>query len=321
RHTSQNKMAKSVKRIALSEDKIHQLIESYRENECLWQVKSPHYKNYIKKKAAIADIAEKMGITKEITKKKIASLRSTYLLEKKKIADSKSTGSGTDTVCISTIPWFNQMEFLDDVIIARRTISNLDTSITQDEKKEQWQEDTRHSIEIQQNTEIADPSPSPDIMPYFLTPQKSSNVKKRKNDNKSSDQVVDMALKKLCKMTDPDICDNFGSLLASQSKAMPPEDSLELQAEISALVHKRLLIRCKRKSAPPSAGNNRPSTSSSYYSSEDTRLSYEDSRISYEPNTPVYQDLDSVQNELISKDVNDYETDDNIITRAFRGLL
>lgn len=124
-------MAKSVKRIAFSEDEIHQLMDLYRENECLWQVKSPHYKNYIKRKAAIADIAEKMGITEEITKKKIASLRSTYLLGKKKIADSKSTGSGTDTVYISTIPWFNQMEFLDDVIIARRTISNLDTSITQ----------------------------------------------------------------------------------------------------------------------------------------------------------------------------------------------
>ncbi|KAK0159499.1 hypothetical protein PV327_011047 [Microctonus hyperodae] len=101
-----------------------------------------------------------------------------------------------------------------------------------------------------------------------------------------------MALKKLCKMTDSDICDNFGSLLASQLKAMLPADSLELQAEISALVHKRLLIIMKRKSAPPPAENDRPSTSSLYnYSSEDTRLSYEDSRLSYEPNTPTIQSL------------------------------
>nr|CAH7728108.1 unnamed protein product [Callosobruchus chinensis] len=59
------------------------LVELYRENECLCNVKSPEYKNTIKRKGAIANISEKMVFTDEIIKKRIASIKSTYLLKKK----------------------------------------------------------------------------------------------------------------------------------------------------------------------------------------------------------------------------------------------
>lgn len=124
-------MAKSVKRLSFSDNQIMLLIELYRENECLWNVKSPEYKNNVKRKGAIANISEKMGFTEEIIKKKIASIRSTYLLEKKKIKDSQHTGTGTDDVYHSTLPWFQHMTFLNDVIIARKTLDNLESQQTQ----------------------------------------------------------------------------------------------------------------------------------------------------------------------------------------------
>lgn len=59
-------MAKTVKRQAFSESQILLLIDLYRENECLWNVKCPEYKNNIKRKGAIANISEKMGFSEEI---------------------------------------------------------------------------------------------------------------------------------------------------------------------------------------------------------------------------------------------------------------
>lgn len=120
-----NKMAKSVKRVAFSDEKLFTLIELYRQNECLWDIKSPYYKNTIKRKAAFTIIGEKLDLDEETIKKKIASLRATYILEKKKITDSQRTGTGTDDVYFPTIPWFEHMQFLNDVIIPRKTVSTL----------------------------------------------------------------------------------------------------------------------------------------------------------------------------------------------------
>nr|CAH7737601.1 unnamed protein product [Callosobruchus chinensis] len=68
-----------------------------------------------------------MGFTKEIIEKKVASIRSTYLLEKKKINDSHHTGTGTDDIYHSTLPWFQHMTILSDVIIPRKTLDNLES--------------------------------------------------------------------------------------------------------------------------------------------------------------------------------------------------
>lgn len=124
-------MAKTVKRQAFSDSQILLLIDLYRENECLWNVKCPEYKNNIKRKGAIANISEKMGFSEEIIKKKIASIRATYLIEKKKIKDSQRTGTGADDIYHPTVPWFQHMAFLNDVIIARKTVDNLESHQTQ----------------------------------------------------------------------------------------------------------------------------------------------------------------------------------------------
>lgn len=117
-----------MKRIAFSDEKIFILLDLYQKNECLWDVKSPDYKNAIKRKSALSNIAENLNLDQELVKKKIASIRATYLLEKKKIADSQRTGSSTGDVYIPTVSWFDHMKFLDDVIIPRKTVANLDSA-------------------------------------------------------------------------------------------------------------------------------------------------------------------------------------------------
>ena len=94
-------------------------------------IKSAFYKNNVKRKDAIAKIAKKLGIDEETVKKKIASIRATYLLEKKKINDSQRTGMSTDDIYCPTVPWIEHKQFLNDVIIARKTISNLESKLTQ----------------------------------------------------------------------------------------------------------------------------------------------------------------------------------------------
>ncbi|CAH1114372.1 unnamed protein product [Psylliodes chrysocephalus] len=129
------KFVKTVKRITFSDEKIIELIELYRENECLWNIKSAEYKNNIKRKAAITDIAKNLFVKEEIIKKKITSIRSTYLMEKKKILDSHKTGSGTDDLYSPLVPLYEHMTFLNDVIIARKTKSNLESQIIEEKKK------------------------------------------------------------------------------------------------------------------------------------------------------------------------------------------
>lgn len=113
-------------------------IELYRKNECLWNVKAVDYKKSDKRKKAVAEMAIQFGVTEEFVKKKIQSLRSTYIQEKKKIADSKRTGTGSDDVYIPSLFWFHELEFLQDVIIPRKTTSNLDNNTQVSRLKLYW---------------------------------------------------------------------------------------------------------------------------------------------------------------------------------------
>ena len=57
-------------------------------------------------------------------KAKIKSIRAQYTREKQKSSKVK-TGTGTDEVYVSKWPHLEQLKFLDDFIIAKKSISNL----------------------------------------------------------------------------------------------------------------------------------------------------------------------------------------------------
>ncbi|XP_022912943.2 uncharacterized protein [Onthophagus taurus] len=130
-------MVKTVKRIAFSEKQILNLIDLYRKKECLWNTKSPFYNNHAERRDALRFIAKSLNYNEETIKKKITSIRATYLLEKKKIKDSLLAGNGADTMYRPTVIWFEHMNFLDGVIIPRKTTLNLEVQTTQLENDSQ----------------------------------------------------------------------------------------------------------------------------------------------------------------------------------------
>jgi len=104
-------------------------IQEFKTYECLWNQKSPTYKNKHAKEAAYQKLIEEMHIADfgvPEVKKKMRTLRSTYYQEKKKIQNSIRSGNGTDTLYVPNIPWYQEMNsLLTDVDERQTTIDNV----------------------------------------------------------------------------------------------------------------------------------------------------------------------------------------------------
>lgn len=101
-------------------------IQEYKLHECLWNCKSPTYKNKQMRDAAYGKIVQIMdlpGFGVPEVKLKIRNIRSTYCQEKKKIANSKRSGSGSDTVYIK---WLGELDsMLKDLDQRRKAFDNV----------------------------------------------------------------------------------------------------------------------------------------------------------------------------------------------------
>ncbi|XP_054087627.1 uncharacterized protein LOC114804269 [Zeugodacus cucurbitae] len=96
---------------------IFDLLSMYRESECLWNCLNPEYKDVKLKQNAWKEIATFFGRNVEEVKKKIKNLRTSYVIEKKKV-DSKKTNSG-GSLYEPSLFYYDEMTFLDPVIILR----------------------------------------------------------------------------------------------------------------------------------------------------------------------------------------------------------
>ncbi|XP_071529508.1 uncharacterized protein [Panulirus ornatus] len=98
------------------------LIDLYRQNPCLWNVRAEVYKDRNKRVAAINNITaelQKSGLSKSglsvITsevKKKIESIRSQFGRELRKLEKSKKSGVGADEIYTPTLWCFDDLCFL-----------------------------------------------------------------------------------------------------------------------------------------------------------------------------------------------------------------
>lgn len=125
---SEKRETPSKNKLTFNSETLLRFIELYRKNECLWNIKLDDYKKHDKRKNAVAEIALELNVSEEFVKKKIQSLRSTYIQEKKKIYESKTTGTGSDDVYSPSLYWFHELDFLQDVIVPRKTTSNLENN-------------------------------------------------------------------------------------------------------------------------------------------------------------------------------------------------
>ncbi|XP_011206804.1 uncharacterized protein LOC105228613 [Bactrocera dorsalis] len=96
---------------------IFDLLSMYRESECLWNCLNPEYKDVDLKKNAWREIATFFGRKVEDVKKKIKNLRTSYVLEKKKV-ERKRAESGRSSY-EPRLFYYDEMTFLDPVIILR----------------------------------------------------------------------------------------------------------------------------------------------------------------------------------------------------------
>ncbi|XP_066989136.1 uncharacterized protein [Macrobrachium rosenbergii] len=106
------------------------LIELYRLNPCLWNVKSDVYKDRNKRAVAINGITadlQRIGshVNAVEVKRKIEIIRSQYRREVRKIEKSKRSGAGADMYA-PTLWFFDELCFLNDGDSTRESVSNMD---------------------------------------------------------------------------------------------------------------------------------------------------------------------------------------------------
>lgn len=96
---------------------LEEFIRAYQGQPCLWRIKSKKYHDKPKKEAADKILLEKYKLIDPIADhdavvKKINSFRTNFRREKKKIEESRR--SGTDDVYGPTLWYYNLFDFLSD---------------------------------------------------------------------------------------------------------------------------------------------------------------------------------------------------------------
>ncbi|XP_053978114.1 uncharacterized protein LOC128876038 [Hylaeus volcanicus] len=92
-----------------------ELIGKFKNHECLWNVALREYRNIAKKKDAWEEISEHFSTNLKEVEKKMKSLLAAYRRERKKILDSKRSGSGIGATYESKWFAYKHMKFLHDI--------------------------------------------------------------------------------------------------------------------------------------------------------------------------------------------------------------
>ena len=119
------------KPVELLDDDKMELIELWEGEECLYDNTIADYSRSDKRAAAINRILTYMKLTRsELTeadiKRSLRHLRTYFQKEKRKIADSKPSGSGTGDVYVPTWKFYKRLEFLSPFCEAHETDSNIE---------------------------------------------------------------------------------------------------------------------------------------------------------------------------------------------------
>lgn len=114
-----------------SNTQVLQLIDLYKEQECLWNPKHDKHKSKTAKIDAWNQISEQIGSDTVEIKKKIESLLGSFRRERQKCDATYKTGTGTSDVYKSTWFAFKSMYFLMDKFRVRKT-TNTEVSSKQD---------------------------------------------------------------------------------------------------------------------------------------------------------------------------------------------
>jgi hypothetical protein len=119
-----------------SKDFLLEFIELFRQEECLWKVKSKDYYNRSKKDASYRTLIGKVqevepDVMQDTVVKEINNLRSAFRKEHKKVIKSQVSGAGAEEMYAPRLWYYNQLFFLCD-----QEAPHSSTSITQEEEED-----------------------------------------------------------------------------------------------------------------------------------------------------------------------------------------
>ncbi|KAK0078297.1 hypothetical protein PV326_009460, partial [Microctonus aethiopoides] len=161
------------------------LIDLYREHECLWNPADDNYKNKIKKLDAWNKISQIMKCEVVEVKKKMESLLSSFRRERQRQIETFKTGSGADEIFKSAWFAFKHMTFLMDKFTPKETKNTEELSIENNNSQEDNSttknshiEDTEievvHDVNKQEIKESVEETPKK--ISIFKSPKKNKNI-------------------------------------------------------------------------------------------------------------------------------------------------
>lgn len=96
-----------------------EFINIYRNEPCLWEIKSKDYRDRNKKAAAYDKLIQQYRkleskANRDVIVKKLNILRTNYRKEKRKVEESNRSRSGTNDVYVPKLWYYNLLKFLND---------------------------------------------------------------------------------------------------------------------------------------------------------------------------------------------------------------
>ncbi|KAG8287818.1 hypothetical protein J6590_074020 [Homalodisca vitripennis] len=173
-----------------------EFIELYREQRCLWDVKSPNYCNKHLRKESFDVLIDKckevfVKADEKFVKAKIDSLRASFRRELKKLNASKSTGKGLDEVYEPSLWYFELLMFTTDVETARKGLSSLQKIVAPPEDSEDNTEMTDENEAENSPSILASPdggSSTPATPTSSLSQTPAQNIRSQTSDSASNVQ-------------------------------------------------------------------------------------------------------------------------------------
>ncbi|CAH1981452.1 unnamed protein product [Acanthoscelides obtectus] len=222
---------------------IVEFLNIYQQYPVLWNIKDKDYCNTKLKDGIFQrlfnELNEKQligGMDVMQLKAKIKSIKDVYRQELHKIKRSMKSGCGTEEVHSPKLAWFNEANYMEEVMATRSSKSNLDISEnSSEEMPEESSESCRESAQSDkdncQEGRLKNKSPTKMIPPATST----KRAKRRAAPEKSPSEISE-AINHLDKIAqnaaEEKPYDGFGKYVASELRQLPQRQAILLQQEI-----------------------------------------------------------------------------------------
>ncbi|XP_032832877.2 uncharacterized protein LOC116955721 [Petromyzon marinus] len=237
-----------------STGKLEEMVELYRGNPCLYDALLPDYHVKRKRQRALRDIAQRLGTTEDEVSRKIRNLRTVY---SKKKREGKSRLGG-DTGCdASRQTWWllPRLEFLDDFVCPKKTVSNVSSSSSLQVERVDNQSSHDRGEKKRDGDRADPPTPSANITDIThsmdtsthsaeCTPRRPQYPKPRCRDKGNAvaaggSQLMESAMRCLEAhsarlMKEDDEYDVFGRFIANELRSLPETERRRLKYKLLA---------------------------------------------------------------------------------------